>query len=118
VAQAVSKYRMKLTGIAQSTNESPGRPISVNDYSRAEIDRHLASVENGNCRLRGFCAALGFEVSTFFYEDICASPLNFVNGIFAHIGFEPRTTLNTRTDIQKIGDEINEEWIKRYRNGD
>lgn len=117
IAQAVSKYKMELTGVAQSTNEGPGKPVSTQDYSRADIDRQLISIDNGNRRLRAFLSEIGVEGPTFFYEDICESPLDFVNGVFAHIGFEKLKALDTQTDIQKIGDAINAEWIERYNAG-
>lgn len=118
LAQAVSKYKLTLTNVAQTTDGPPERIVVSKDYDRAAIDAQLDAIERGNRRLRDFVSAIGAEAPTFYYEDVCASPKTFVNDVLALLGFEPVQTFDTETDVQKIGDAINAEWIERYRNGD
>lgn len=116
VAQAVSGAKAQVTGQFHSTQEAD-RPVSAGDYAYDAIFRKTKTILKGMRALRNYARQSGRPFRTIFYEDFREG--DFATAIAACDAFEmplrPQPKSDDRRAVTRIGDDVNEEWCRRYR---
>jgi trehalose 2-sulfotransferase len=111
IAQAVSWWRAMTSG-----KWTDGRPVTGEPRFDADgIAGRLDRVEEHNAAWRGWFTANGIEPLPLTYEELTAEPAGAVRRTLAFLGVPLPDGLTVEHVTEKQGDELNEDWIRRYR---
>lgn len=117
VAQAVSLFRARLSGRYHSPQKAQ-RPVMPEDYDRDAIATDLQIIEQVNANLAEFARLSEWPCLHVVYEDICADPSGFVRAACDHLELPVPAGIDSKVRVEILRDEINAEWVERYRRGD
>ncbi|MGH9019016.1 MAG: Stf0 family sulfotransferase [Acidimicrobiales bacterium] len=118
VAQAVSWFRSEQEGVWVETTAGP-RPRRRHDlrYSADGISDILTTIRAHNRAWRSWFTAAGIEPHPVDYGDLEADPVGVVGNVFATLGLEPPAPATVQARHRRMADDVNAEWIARYRAG-
>lgn len=112
VAQAVSWAKASQTG--QYAAQQDATAGVVFDFDHIDGLMHLASVQAGEWR-RWF-AAHGLHPFELTYEELCADRVGMALRVLSYLGIEaPDKPIIAPPWLKPQSDEVNAEWIARYR---
>ncbi|NNC73381.1 MAG: hypothetical protein HKN78_10980 [Sphingomonadaceae bacterium] len=117
VAQAVSIVKAELSGRFHSNAEAK-LVVTANQYDRERIGQWHDVIERSDNALESFTAAIGRPAPVFWYEDICDDPAGFVDAAVEAAGLSPAPLTDADVGLNILRDEINAEWVARYKAGD
>jgi LPS sulfotransferase NodH len=113
VAQAVSRAKAAQTGQWHVNRKPPGNAVYDADMIADAVRSIALHVE----QMKSYAEGAGRPHARLFYEDIATSGLSAVKAVGDDLGL-PRRTLNEHSEllrpIEKMGDEINDEWRERF----
>jgi LPS sulfotransferase NodH len=111
LAQAVSWWKAMTSG-----KWTDGRPVTGQAaFDFAGIDDRLRQVEVHTERWRRWFAANDVRPLELSYERVAADPTAAVREALAHVGVAVPAGLAIEPQTERQSDEVNEEWIRRYR---
>ncbi|MEO1167759.1 MAG: Stf0 family sulfotransferase [Pseudomonadota bacterium] len=117
VAQAVSLFRARLSGRYHSPGKAK-RIVTAEDYNRAAIATDIQIIEQVNANLADFVKRTKRPCLHFYYEDICAAPRAFVDTVCARLDLPVPREFDGKVRVKILRDELNAEWVQRFRSGD
>lgn len=116
VAQAVSLFRAELSGRFHSPQKA-SQHVRADQYDREKIAIRLLIIEQVYESLVRFLTLTGRAYRTVYYEDICTDPAAFVRMTCVDLDLTPPDEFDGTVRLEILRDEINEEWIDRFRGG-
>ena len=111
LAQGVSWWRAKTTGAWFDHS----RPHNEPAFDFNGIDTAVRWAQEQAEAWRGWFAANGIEPLQVVYEDLVADPGETVRRSLAFIGVDVPDDIAVEPQTRRQGDEVNDEWIRRYR---
>jgi trehalose 2-sulfotransferase len=116
LAQAVSWLRAEQTGVWFQTGQrgeaQPGREPRF-DFGRIRELARMIGEHNG--AWRNWFASAGIQPHQVGYEDLDADPVGVTRGILGFLGLELPLGREISAGHTRLADELNAEWIERYR---
>ena len=120
VAQAVSCVRAQQTGLwhraPDGTEIERLAPPAPPHYDRAAIAQHVTEFEGAQAMWRDWFMAEGIEPLKLSYRDLSADPAKGLADVLGYLGL-PAPADKVAVPTQRLADEINEDWIARFRRG-
>jgi len=116
LAQAVSWLRAEQTNVWYQTNLSEQtRPEQQPHFDLGGIQGISRMIEEHNAAWEQWFASVGAQPHRVLYEDLDADPAGVTHGVLDSLGLElpPGNTIVGR--YRRLADEINTQWIDRYR---
>jgi trehalose 2-sulfotransferase len=113
VAQAVSLARAEQTGVWFETEEIRPRPAGEPRYDFGLIDEQARLIEEHNRAWRDWFASAGIQPHVVRYEDLEVEPAEVARGVLGFLGLPADGEIAVRH--RRLADELNAEWITRYR---
>jgi trehalose 2-sulfotransferase len=116
LAQAVSWLRAEQTNVWYQTDGShQTRPERPPHFDLGRIQGISQVIEEHNAAWEQWFASVGAQPHRVFYEDLDADPVGVTHGVLDSLGLElpPGRTIVARH--RRLADEINSQWIDRYR---
>lgn len=111
VARAVSWARADQTGYWQQGDTQQGQPHLDLD----QIDHLVAAIHEHNEGWRPWFAAQCVQPLDLTYESVVATPADAVTRVLDFIGTVSRSDWEPASPHLRQADEINDEWVRRYR---
>jgi trehalose 2-sulfotransferase len=113
VAQAVSWVRAEQTEIWQPGDTSATGTAPRFDFDR--IDACIETIHDHNRAWAEWFAANEVVPHPVGYEDLVVDMVGVTGGILRFLGLDPGASRNVEPRVHRQADEINREWIDRYR---
>ncbi len=116
LAQAVSWHRAEQTNVWHQTDqEESKRPEQEPRFDFDQICKLVQTIEEHNSAWRAWFASVGIQPYMVRYEDIDADPVGVAREILDFLGLKlpPGRLIETRH--RRVADEVNAQWIDRYR---
>jgi trehalose 2-sulfotransferase len=122
VAQAVSWLRAEQTNQWQDDDpfrpEQPsGQPGSVPHFDLEETRALTRLIDEHNTAWQDWFASVGVTPHRVRYEDLAADPVGVTRSILEYLGLALPPGLEIRVRHRRLADDLNAEWIDRYRQG-
>ena len=111
VAQAVSWARAEQTGYWQQGDSPSVEP----HFDLDDVEALVRTVQRHNAEWSTWFSEQGAQPYAVTYEDVVADPRSAVHGILDRLGVEPPSGWRPDSPHDKQADEVNAEWIRRYR---
>lgn len=111
VGQAVSWARAEQTGYWQEGDRSSAEPCLDLD----QIDELLRTIKEHNAAWKTWVQQQGVEPYFVRYEDLIADPRNALQGLLDRLGVELPSDWRPESPHRRQADEVNAEWVRRYR---
>lgn len=111
VAQAVSWAKAVQTGQWAANQPATAQPAF--DFEQTDALYHLAQIHDGAWR-RWF-ASHSLKPFELVYEELCVEPDRVAREALSYLGHQGEAALQPPPFMQRQADEVNEEWIARYR---
>lgn len=111
VAQAVSWARAEQTGYWHNGDV----PIAEPAFDLDQIDELVRTIYEHNAAWRSWFAEQAVRPYAISYEDLIVDPQDTVQGILDHLDIKPPATWRPAWTTARQADEVNAEWIRRYR---
>lgn len=111
VGQAASWARAEQTGYWQS-GDVPSREPAI-DLN--QVDELVRTIEAHNAAWNSWFAGQGVQPHRVTYEALAAEPDQAVRTILDYLGIEPPAAWRPQSDHHKQADEVNADWVRRYR---
>jgi LPS sulfotransferase NodH len=111
VGQAVSWVRAEQTGYWQEGDRSSAEPRLDFD----QIDELVRTNREHNAAWKTWFQRQGIEPYFVRYEDVVADPRDAVQGLLDRLGVELPSDWRPESPHRRQADEINAEWVRRYR---
>ena len=116
LAQAVSWHRAEQTGVWHQTDrEEPTRPEQEPRFDFDQIRKLVQTIEAHNSAWRAWFASVGIQPHEVRYEDLDADPVGVASEILDFLGPELPPERLIKTSHGRMADEVNAQWIDRYR---
>ena len=116
LAQAVSWHRAEQTNVWHQTDqEESKRPEQEPRFDFDQICKFVQTIEEHNLAWRAWFASVGIQPYMVRYEDLDADPVGVACEILDFLGLKlpPGRLIETRH--RRLADEVNAQWIDRYR---
>ena len=111
IAQAVSWARAE-----QTTYWHPGDKVAaVPRFDFAQIDALVHTIAHHNDAWRAWFQRSRIQAYEVSYEDLAADPVTVTRGVLNHLGLAVPDAHPIVADDRKQADQVNAEWIDRYR---
>lgn len=111
VGQAVSWARAEQTGYWQEGDRSSAEPRLDLD----QIDELVRTIREHNAAWKSWFHQHGVEPYSVRYEDVVADPRRAVQELLDRLGVELPSDWRPESPHRRQADEINAEWVRRYR---
>lgn len=116
VAQAVSLLRAEQTDLWHITGQSDSEPQQIQPhYDFTQIRQNVLELQQHNVAWCHWFRQQ--EIKPFFvhYEQLAASPTAVTHRVLDFLGIERPTESWGNVSNKRMSDEINLEWVQRYR---
>jgi LPS sulfotransferase NodH len=88
-------------------------------FRRPQIDRLLAGIVERERKWEAFFTGSDLAPLRVVYEDLVAAPGDTVRAVLAHLGVdEPERFTVGEPTLRRQADEVTEDWVNRYLEGD
>jgi LPS sulfotransferase NodH len=114
VGQAVSCVRAEQTGYWQDGDTPSAQPR----FDPGHIHDLVATIRDHNAAWSRWFARQGVEPLSLTYEDVTRNPRQAVQRILDHLGIALPPDWRPTPRQQLQADEVNAEWVRRYRAAD
>ena len=111
VAQGVSWWKARTSGAWRGGREAPREPV----FDFDGIDERVKRVQEHDREWGAWFDANGIDRLQLTYEQLVADPARAVEGTLRFLGIAVPETLVVAPGTKRQFDEVNEEWIRRYR---
>jgi trehalose 2-sulfotransferase len=111
VGQAVSWVRAEQTGYWQDGD----RPSAQPRFDPGHIDELVRTIRDHNAAWSSWFAEQGVEPHPVTYEEVVGDPRLAVRGILDHLGLELSADWRPAPRQRRQADEVNADWVRRYR---
>jgi len=111
VAQAVSAVKAKQQGVWHSTAKKDPKPA---EYDPEKIGSTIQNIVESMFTLRAMLNRAQRPFVKIFYED-CVADFSAVDAACESFGVPRRMSATKPKPVEKVGDDVNEEWIARYK---
>ena len=116
LAQAVSWHRAEQTNVwHQADQEESKRPEQEPRFDFDQICKLVQTIEEHNSEWRAWFASVGIQPYMVQYEDIDADPVGVACEILDFLGLKLPPGRLIETHHRRLADEVNAQWIGRYR---
>jgi LPS sulfotransferase NodH len=116
VAQAVSWSRAEQTDIWFEPTTAGHEPSEHQPhFDRARIDELCATIIEHNAAWQQWFAAVGVEPYRVTYEGLDQDPAGTTQAVLDYLGIELPPSRSIQVRHRRLADELNTQWIKRYR---
>lgn len=116
LAQAVSWHRAEQTNVWQQTDQEGSRqPEQEPRFDFDQIRELVQMIEKHNSAWRAWFDSLGIQPHMVRYEDLDADPVGAAREILDFLGLKLPPGRRIRTRHRRLADELNAQWIDRYR---
>lgn len=118
LAQAVSWHRAEQTNVWHQTDqEEPKPPEQQPRFDFDEIRKLVQTIEEHNSAWRAWFASVGIQPHMVRYEDLDADPVGVAREVLDFLGLKLPSGCQIKTRNRRLADELNAQWIDRYRAG-
>ncbi|MXX02990.1 MAG: hypothetical protein F4X08_08510 [Gemmatimonadetes bacterium] len=118
LAQAVSWHRAEQSSVWHQTDrEKLKQPVIKPRFDFDLIHKLVQVIEDHNSSWRAWFASAGIQPHMVRYEDLDADPVKVVCEILDFLGLKLPPGRQISTHNRRLADELNAEWIDRYRAG-
>lgn len=121
VAQAVSYVRASQTGLwhrnADGSEYERLAPPEKPKYNRCEIAKQVSRLSELNSAWLTWYKAQGLSPFSISYEDLSASPRNALAALLEDLGLDPQVAGFANVPTARLSDDVNLDWISRFRQG-
>jgi LPS sulfotransferase NodH len=111
VAQGVSWWKARTSGAWRGGREAPREPV----FDFDGIDERVKRAQEHDREWSRWFDANGIEPLELNYEALVGDPARVVEGTLRFLGVDVPETLVLTPGTKRQFDEVNEEWIRRYR---
>lgn len=116
LAQAVSWLRAEQTNVWHQTDQEVSRqPEQEPRFDFDQIYKLVQMIEKHNSAWRAWFDTLGIHPHLVRYEDLEADPVGATSGILDFLGLKLPPGRRIKTRHRRLADELNAQWIDRYR---
>ena len=116
LAQAVSWYRAEQTNVWHQTDQEVSRqPEHEPRYDFDQICKWVQMIEEHNSAWRAWFDSFGIQPHIVRYEDLDADPVGAACGILDFLGLKLPPGRLIKARQRRLADELNAQWIDRYR---
>jgi len=116
IAQAVSLFRAKSTGVWHAVGRLAGRP-PMPPYDFAGIEKQLELIQRKQGQIERFIAHHDLTPLRLVYEDFKDDPADALRAVFGHVGLTPPDDLAelvARTEFQVMADDQSRRYAERF----
>ena len=114
VAQAISLVKSQLTGRTHSGQQLKVE-VSDRDYDADAIAFQHWLIGERDAQFADLAAKLEKQAPTFYYEDICAAPLEHVTRACDLLGLEVPADYRPNVRVEILRDDLSARWAERFR---
>lgn len=116
LAQAVSWHRAEQTNVwHEAVQEESKQPEREPSFDFDQICSFVQTIGEHNSAWRAWFSAVGVRPHTVRYEDLDAEPVGVAREVLDFLGLELPPGRLIRTRHRRLADEVNAQWIDRYR---
>lgn len=116
LAQAVSWHRAEQTHIWHQTDRVESKqPKQEPCYDFDQITKLMQVIGDHNLAWRAWFASAGIQPHRVRYEELDADPVGVSGEILDFLGLKIPPGRQITTHNRRLADELNAEWIDRYR---
>ena len=116
LAQAVSWHRAEQTNVWHRTDlEQSQQPEQEPRYDFEQICELVQTIKEHNLAWREWFASVGIQPRIVRYEDLDADPVGVVCEVLDFLSLELPPGRQIKTRNRRLADELNAQWIDRYR---
>jgi LPS sulfotransferase NodH len=116
VRLAVSWWRAIRSGQWHRQQGEESQTIDVvADYDFDAIDHLVIESTLREAALQDLFDEAAIIPLTITYEDMLCDPEATVRHILTYLGCSPSAPARVTTDLQRLSDDLSEEWVQRYR---
>jgi trehalose 2-sulfotransferase len=116
LAQAVSWLRAEQTGVwFQTAQRGAAQPEREPRFDFGRIRELARMIGEHNEAWRNWFASAGIRPHQVRYEDLDADPVGVTRGVLGFLGLELPPGREISAGHTRLADELNAEWIERYR---
>jgi len=118
LAQAVSFAKALQTDVWVKKPGINGAKNPELEYNRRQIDYLLKEIAAQSVAWKGFFNSVGVPIKHVFYEDLSENIEETARDVLDHLGVAmPADEELAKTFLQRQSDQVNEDWIARYKTG-
>lgn len=117
IAQAVSLFRAKATGVWHTVGKLTGRP-PMPPYDFAGIEKQLESIQRKQGQIERFIAHHELTPLRLVYEDFKDDPTDALKAVFHHVGLTPPdnlAALAAEGEFTVMADDQSRRYAHRFR---
>ncbi len=117
VAQAVSLFRAKATGVWHAVGKLTGKP-PMPPYDYAGIEKQVELIQRKQGQIERFIAHHDLTPLRLVYEDFKDDPTDALKAVFDHVGLIPPANLAELTaegEFQVMADDQSQQYADRFR---
>lgn len=111
VAQGVSWWKARTSGAWIGGRGAPREPV----FDFDGIDERVQRVQEHDLEWSRWFDTNGIDALELTYERLVADPAAVVGRTFEHLGVDAPVGLVVEPRTARQADEVNEDWIRRYR---
>jgi trehalose 2-sulfotransferase len=122
VSQAVSWLRAEQTNHWQDHDpfrpgQPSGQPGLVPHFDFEETQRLVRLIDEHNAAWQEWFSSRGVTPYRVRYEDLAADPVGVTGSVLEYLGLALPPGLEIRVRHRRLADDLNAEWIDRYKRG-
>jgi LPS sulfotransferase NodH len=110
VRQAVSWARAEQTGYWQHGDVVAAEPHLDLD----QVDHFVRTIHEHDAAWSAWFSEQGVRPHVVTYEDLVEDPDATVRGLLERLGIRPPSDWVASSVVARQGDELNDEWVRRY----
>lgn len=116
LGQAVSWLRAEQTGVwLQSAQSARPRPTQEPDFDLDQIQRLIHLIGAHNAARQEWFESAGIEPYPVHYAELAADPAGLARDVLGFLGLDLPAGWEIRTQHDRLADELNADWIRRYQ---
>jgi LPS sulfotransferase NodH len=116
LAQAVSWHRAEQTNVWHQTDQEASKQAEQEPrFDFDQICKLVQMIEEHNSAWRAWFDSVGIQPHMVRYEDLDADPVGVACKILDFLGLKLPPGRLIKTRQRRLADELNTQWIDRYR---
>lgn len=116
LAQAVSWLRAEQTNVwFETEQDEPREPDREPHFDFDQLRELVQQIDEHNAAWQGWFASAGIQPHLIWYEALDANPVGVTRRVLDFLNLELPAGRVIRVQHRRLADEVNAEWIDRYR---